>query len=97
MNLKNMEDNLLEKIYLAQEEKIDKTLRKTINEAKAKMKNVDAETMLEKYDNNTKEEMKKILYEIEENNNIKLAHLTRDIYEQGFKDGVKLIIECMDK
>ena len=95
MNLENTEDNLLEKIYLAQEEKIDETIRKTLSEAK--MEKVDAETILEKYDNNTKEEMKKILYKIEENNNIKLAHLTRDIYEQGFKDGVKLILECMDK
>lgn len=95
MNLENTEDNLLEKIYLAQEEKLDETIRKTLSEAK--MEKVDAETILEKYDNNTREEMKKILYKIEENNNIKLAHLTRDIYEQGFKDGVKLILECMDK
>ena len=97
MNSENTEDNLLEKIYLAQEEKIDETIRKTLSEAKAKMEKVDAETILKKYDNNTKEEIKKILYKIEENNNIKLAHLTRDIYEQGFKDGVKLILECMDK
>ena len=97
MNLNDNENKVLEKLYLSQEEKIDEIIKTTINEIKNKTKKVEKEIVLEKYDERTKEEVRQIIDEIEENYSIKIAHLTRNVYEQGFKDGVQLILECFDK
>ena len=92
--MENKGNQMLEKIYFSQEEKIDATIKQSMREIKDKLNEVNIEEIIEKYDI---KEIKDLIEKIEENNNIKLAYLIKKIYEQGFADGVNLIKECTDK
>ena len=89
--MKKDENKILEKIYLLQEEKIDKIIRQINIEIKNKLKKINKEEILKKY--NIKE-ISQLIEDIEENNNIKMSYLMKEIYKQGFIDGVNLIEEC---
>ena len=45
-----------------------------------------------KYNN---KELNNLINKIKENNNIKISYLSRILYEQGFIDGVNLLLECL--
>ena len=94
MENENIKNNILEKIYFSQEEKIDEIIKQTMKEIKDKLNDINTEEIIEKY--NIKE-IKDLIEKIEENNNIKISYLIREIYKQGFADGVGLIKECIDK
>lgn len=94
-NIKDLEEkNIIEKIYNSQGEKIDKIIRKTNTEIKDKLNIIDIETVIENSKN--PKELKEIFNKIENNYNIKITRYNEEIYKQGFVDGVKLIIECLN-
>lgn len=94
-NIKDLEEkNIIEKIYNSQVEKIDKIIRKTNTEIKDKLNIIDIETVIENSKN--PKELKEIFNKIENNYNIKITRYNEEIYKQGFVDGVKLIIECLN-
>ena len=77
--------NIIEIIYNAEEKILDEKIKQAI-------KDIDVENILE---NTSKpKELKKILEQIEENYSIKIAQYNKEFYEQGFIDGVNLIINC---
>ena len=41
------------------------------------------------------QDLKEILNKIEENYNIKITEYNKEIYKQGFIDGVNLILNCL--
>ena len=85
---------MLEKIFLAREEKIDNILKSSIKKINKKLINTNKDEILKKYND---KELFNLIENIEENYNIKISYLNEKIYEQGFIDGVNLIIECLNK
>ena len=84
--------NIIEIIYNAEEKILDEKIKQANKKIKEKIKDIDIENILE---NTSKpKELKKILEQIEENYSIKIAQYNKEFYEQGFIDGVNLIINC---
>ena len=84
--------NIIEIIYNAEEKILDEKIKQANKKIKEKIKDIDIENILE---NTSKpKELKKILEQIEENYSIKISQYNKEFYEQGFIDGVNLIINC---
>ena len=91
MNIKKK--NIINIIYQSQEEKIDKILRKTDENIKEKLDKVQLERIIK--DSNNEKDLKEILNKIEDNYNIKITEYNKEMYKQGFVDGVNLILNCL--
>lgn len=87
------EKDMINIIYQAQEEKIDKILKKTDENIKEKLNKVQFERIIE--DSNNEKELKEIFNQIEDNYNIKITEYNKEIYKQGFIDGVNLMFNCL--
>ena len=79
---------MLEQIYYERKEEIDKTIKKALQ-------NIEANLI--KIDNNDINENSNIYNILEENYNIKLSSICKEIYLQGFKDGINLMLEVKEK
>ena len=79
---------MLEQIYYERKEEIDKTIKKALQ---------NIEASLIKIDNNDLNENSNIYNILEENYNIKLSSICKEIYLQGFKDGINLMLEVKEK
>ncbi len=79
-NIINNKD-MIKLIYEAQNEEIDKIIKKVNLELKRKLKEVDLD--------------EEILDKIEENYNIKISKYNEEIYKKGFIDGVNTILNCI--
>ena len=91
MNIKKK--NIINIIYQSQEEKIDKILRKTDENIKEKLDKVQLERIIK--NSNNEKDLKEILNKIEDNYNIKITEYNKEMYKQGFVDGVNLILNCL--
>lgn len=87
------EKDIINIIYYAQEEKIDKILKKADERLKGKLEKINLERIIE--DSNCAKELKKVFNKIEDNNNIKITEYNKELYKQGFIDGVNLILNCL--
>ena len=85
--------NIINIIYQSQEEKIDKILRKTDENIKEKLDKVQLERIIK--NSNNEKDLKEILNKIEDNYNIKITEYNKEMYKQGFVDGVNLILNCL--
>ena len=89
-----MEKNIIENIYQSKYEELDEKIIKKIKENKNKfLKIKELEIKDIKIKNQIEEQIKKI----EENNNIKNAIIKEEMYKQGLKDGINLIILCQNQ
>ena len=89
-----MEKNIIENIYQSKYEELDEKIMKKIKENKNKfLKIKELEIKDIKIKNQIEEQIKKI----EENNNIKNAIIKEEMYKQGLKDGINLIILCQNQ
>ena len=88
------EKDIINIIYEAQEENIDEILKKADEKLKDKLEKIDIERIIE--DSNCAKELKEIFNKIEDNNNIKITEYNKDLYKQGFIDGVNLILNCCE-
>lgn len=79
---------MLEQIYLERKEEIDKAIKRALQ---------NIETNLIKIDNKDINENSNIYNILEENYNIKLSSICKEIYLQGFKDGINLMLEVKEK
>ena len=94
-DIKDFKDkDMINIIYLAQEENIDKILKKTDERLKDKLEKIDIERIIE--DSNCAKELKEIFNKIEDNNNIKITKYNKELYKKGFIDGVNLILNCCE-
>ena len=73
---------MLEEIYNIKREEIDLVIKQAIKSIQEKLEKID-------YENN-----KKLIEKIEENYNIKLGAVCKELYIKGLKDGINLMIEC---
>ena len=88
------EKDIINIIYQAQEENIDEILKKADERLKEKLEKIEIERILE--DSNCAKELKEIFNKIEDNNNIKITEYNKELYKQGFIDGVNLILNCCE-
>lgn len=77
---------MLEEIYLERREEIDKVIKKAIKDIEGKLTQADCS------------EINKATYNaLEENYNLKLSSVAKELYLQGFKDGINLMLEVKEK
>lgn len=91
-NLK--EKDIIEIIYKSQEEQIDKIIKKVNQKIKEELKTINTEVVIE--NSNNLKELKEIFDKIEDNYNIKITKYNKEMYKQGFIDGVNLMINCLN-
>ena len=77
---------MLEKIYLERREEIDKIIQKAIKDIEENLVEVD----YSKIDKTT-------YNALEENYNLKLSNIAKELYLQGFKDGVNFMLDIKEK
>ena len=87
------EKDIIEIIYKSQEEQIDKIIKKANKEIKEQLKAINTETAIG--NSNNPKELKEIFNKIEDNYNIKITKYNKEMYRQGFIDGVNLMINCL--
>ncbi len=73
---------MLEEIYNSKQEEIDKCIKRAIKSVEEKLSKIDYEAE------------KDLLNKIEENYNIKLGAICKELYILGLKDGINLMREC---
>ena len=79
---------MLEEIYLKRREAVDNIIRQAIKQVESKMNSIESKE---------RENNKELINRIEENYNIKLASVCKEVYLQGLKDGINLILEAKEK
>lgn len=87
-------ENILDKIYKAQEEKLDEIIKIKNKEMNFKNENYNLINLLKEEKINS-EKIMEVLNKIEENYNKKIGDLIEEFYKKGFKDGVNLVINCI--
>lgn len=94
MNLKNSrKKDMINMVYQAQTEKIDEILKKTDKKLEDELEKIEIERIIE--DSNCKKELRDMLRKIEDNYNMKVTEYNKEMYKQGFIDGVNLILNCL--
>ena len=94
MNFKDLkEKNMINILYQVQDEKIDEILKKTDKKLNDKLKKINFKEIED--DSNCEQELKEILNKKEDNYNIKITEYNKEMYKQGFIDGVNLILNCL--
>ena len=81
-------------IYQLQDEKIDKILKNTDKTINNKLKEINFEKIVK--NSNDAKELNEIFNKIEDNYNIKITEYNKEMYKQGFIDGVNLILNCLE-
>lgn len=95
MDFKNFnEKNIINIIYQLQDEKIDKILKNSDKTINNKLKKIDFEKIVK--NSNDAKELNEIFNKIEDNYNIKITEYNKEMYKQGFIDGVNLILNCLE-
>lgn len=79
---------MLEEFYLNRRDVIDNIITEAIKKVENKIKKIDEEDA---------EKNKQLLDIIEENYNIKLGSICKELYLQGLKDGINLMLEAKEK
>lgn len=87
--------DMLELIYQAEGEILDKKIKQIDKKISEKIKDINTKKILEESSN--KSELVKVFEKIEENYSIKISTYGKEFYKQGFIDGVNLILNCIQK
>ena len=88
-------ENTIDILFETKYEMLDKIIVQKIKENKYKFKDIKENKIIDEIKENlTKKQIVQLLKDIEENNSIKNSIIMKAMYEQGFKDGVNLIIDC---
>ncbi len=85
--------DMIELIYQAEEEVLDGKIKQVNKKIRDKINNINLEKVLE--DTSKPNELKKVFEQIEENYSIKIAEYNKEIYRQGFIDGINLMMNCL--
>ena len=81
-------------IYQSQEEKVDKIIKKTDERIRNKLKKIDIKRI--RGNSNIKNDLKEVFNIMEDNYNIRITEYNKEIYKQGFIDGMILILNCLE-
>ena len=95
MNLKKFkEEDMINIIYQSQEEKVDKIIKKIDERIRNKLKKIDIERI--RGNSNMKNDLKEVFNIMEDNYNIRITEYNKEMYKQGFIDGMILILNCLE-
>lgn len=87
--------NIISIVYNSEDSEIDEKIKEINESIKENSKIINVSEKIKEFENY--EQIKEIIKIIENNYNIKISLYNKEIYKKGFKDGVKLIIECLKK
>lgn len=91
-------ESTIENIYEIKYEILEQKVIQKIKENKYKLKKTDENRIMEDIKEKLlRKQIEQVIKEIEENNNIKNSIIMKEMYKQGFIDGVNLIIDCKNK
>lgn len=94
MDFKELKEaDVINLIYQARAEKIDEILKNVDEKLKERVKTVEIKSIIE--DSNCEKQLTKELNKIEDNYNMKITEYNKEMYKQGFIDGVNLILNCL--
>lgn len=79
---------MLEEFYLNRRDVIDNIITEAIKKVEDKIKKIDEKDI---------EKNKQLLNIVEENYNIKLGSICKELYLQGLKDGINLMLEAKEQ
>ena len=95
MNLKKFkEEDMINIIYQSQEEKVDKIIKKIDERIRNKLKKIDIKRI--RGNSNMKNDLKEVFNIMEDNYNIRITEYNKEMYKQGFIDGMILILNCLE-
>lgn len=95
MEIKIEYENIIKNLYNSREEKIDEIIKNEEKNIKSEVEEISLEQLIDKKDDI--EGLKKIYDKIQNNYEIKISKYCEAIYEQGIKDGVNFMINCIKK
>lgn len=91
-------EKTIENIYEIKYEILDQKVIQKMKENKYRLKKIDESRVIDEIKEKLiRKQIEQIMKEIEENNNIKNSIIMKEMYKQGFIDGVNLIIDCKNK
>lgn len=94
MDFKELKEaDVINLIYQARAEKIDEILKNVDEKLKGRVKTIEIKRIIE--DSNCEKQLTKELNKIEDNYNMKITKYNKEMYKQGFVDGVNLILNCL--
>ena len=94
MDFKELKEvDVINLIYQARAEKIDEILKNVDEKLKGRVKTVEIKRIIE--DSNCEKQLTKEPNKIEDNYNMKITKYNKEMYKQGFVDGVNLILNCL--
>ena len=94
MDFKELKEaDVINLIYQARAEKIDEILKNVDEKLKGRVKTVEIKRIIE--DSNCEKQLTNELNKIEDNYNMKITEYNKEMYKQGFVDGVNLILNCL--
>ena len=94
MDFKELKEaDIINIIYQARAEKIDEILKNVDEKLKGRVKTVEIKRIIE--DSNCEKQLIEKLNKIEDNYNMKITEYNKEMYKQGFIDGVNLILNCL--
>ncbi len=85
--------NMIELIYQAEQKVLDEKIKQANKKIRDKIKDINLEKIIK--ENPNQQEIEKLLETIEENYSIKIAQYNQEFYQQGFIDGVNLMLNCI--
>ena len=92
MEEKIRDRDIIELIYQAEEKTLDERIKQANKKVKNQIKDINIKELLE--DTSKPNKLEKAFQKIEENYSIKIAEYNKKFYEQGFIDGINLMINC---
>lgn len=88
-------ENTIENIYEIKYEILDQKIVQKLKENKYRLEKVEENKIINEIKEKLiRKQIEQLLKVIEENNNIKNSIIMKEMYKQGFIDGVNLIIDC---
>lgn len=91
-------EGTIENIYEIKYDILDQKITQKIKENKYKLKKTEEVRIMEEIKEKLiRKQLEQLLKELEENSKIKNSIIMKEMYKQGFIDGVNLIIDCKIK
>lgn len=91
-------EGTIENIYEIKYDILDQKITQKIKENKYKLKKTEEVRIMDEIKEKLiRKQLEQLLKELEENSKIKNSIIMKEMYKQGFIDGVNLIIDCKIK
>lgn len=91
-------EGTIENIYEIKYDILEQKITQKIKENKYKLKKTEEVRIMEEIKEKLiRKQLEQLLKELEENSKIKNSIIMKEMYKQGFIDGVNLIIDCKIK